>query len=299
MTPLMNLPFPYLFDIINLQAFADARVSTSVDVSVGLHSSQQVTLKQYRLHKTTRKEAVKRTINEAFIQYNVQGPNVVPLLGVFQDDEGSCRTGLYLVTLFPEPIPIALYLKTNPAINRRSLVRDALRGLFYVHAKGAVHGNIGEGSVFVNSLGCAVIGGFGYARLVSCGTQAVPSSCEASRHVIETAAYQPPEFLEAHLADKSISPTAAGDVYSVACLTYKVMTDNTPFYEVSPGTQPHLRHYRIMEDVRGGKMPLKPRVTDPAFIHFGLTQDLWDMMTECWNREPKRRPLTFTLVQRP
>ncbi|KAF5342215.1 hypothetical protein D9611_001324 [Ephemerocybe angulata] len=298
MTPLMNLLFPYLLGIINLLPFATT-VSTFVDVFVGLHNSRQVTLKQYRLHKTTRKDAIKRTTNEAYIQYNVQGPNVVPILGLFSHDEGLCRTGLYLVTQFPEPIPIALYLETNPAINRRLLVRDALRGLFHIHTKGAAHGNIGEGSVFVNSLGRAVIGGFGFARLVKCGTQAVPSSFEASSHVIETAPYQPPEFLEAHLADESTSPTMAGDVYSMACCIYKVMTGYTPFYEVSPGTPSLFRHCRIMEEVQGGKAPLKPQVTDRAFTHFGLTQDLWDMMTGCWDIEPKRRPLTLTLVEWP
>ncbi|KAF6759775.1 kinase-like domain-containing protein [Ephemerocybe angulata] len=299
-TPLMNLVFPYLLDIINLFPFA-TRVSPYVDVFVGLHNSRQVTLKQYRVQKTvtTRKEAIKRTVNEAFIQYNLQGPGVVPLLGVFSHEEGPCNTGLYLVTPFPEPIPIALYLETSPAINRCLLVRDALRGLFHVHAKGAVHGNIGEGSVFVNSSGRAVIGGFGFARRVSCGTQAVPSSSEASRHVIETAPYQPPEVLAAHLANEPISLTVAGDVYSMSCWIYKVMTGYTPFYEVGHGAQPLHRLCLIMEEVQGGKLPLKPRVTDPAFIHFGLTQDLWGMMTECWDRVPERRPSTLTLAEWP
>jgi hypothetical protein len=45
-----------------------------------------------------------------------------------------------------------------------------------------------------------------------------------------------------------------------------------------------------MEIVINGRRPQKPAVNSPAYLTYGLTDAVWDMMEMCWNREASHRP---------
>jgi hypothetical protein len=46
----------------------------------------------------------------------------------------------------------------------------------------------------------------------------------------------------------------------------------------------------LLEVVKRGRRPQKPSVDSLAFSCNGLTNDIWDKMETCWDREASRRP---------
>ena len=51
----------------------------------------------------------------------------------------------------------------------------------------------------------------------------------------------------------------------------------------------------MREVVEKGRSPMKPKRTEDAFSRFGLTEDIWRMMEECWARRPNDRPSAWDL----
>jgi hypothetical protein len=48
-----------------------------------------------------------------------------------------------------------------------------------------------------------------------------------------------------------------------------------------------------------GRRPQKPAVNGPAYLCYGLTDSIWEMMEKCWDREPRLRPSVDDLSKLP
>jgi len=75
--------------------------------------------------------------------------------------------------------------------------------------------------------------------------------------------------------------TKASDVYSFAMVVVETFTGRAPFYDSTPIT--------VVVDVLSGCRPERP--ADP-----NLTDCLWNLIKQCWNRDPQRRPRITEVV---
>jgi len=133
----------------------------------------------------------------------------------------------------------------------------------------------------VDDTGRARLTDFGFATVVSDVWSAEPIT---DGHAVRWAA---PEVL-----DRERPVSKESDVYSFAmvvievlarnasllgCTTnlYKAFTGKAPFHDDTPTT--------VAVGVLSGKRPERP-------AHPNFTDDLWDLIKRCWNREPERRP---------
>ena len=66
------------------------------------------------------------------------------------------------------------------------------------------------------------------------------------------------------------------------------MSDDVPYCEVKSPAQ-------VVISVNSGTLPAQPQ-TDDA-VHRGLSDELWNVMTWCWDREPDGRPSAANVLE--
>ena len=82
------------------------------------------------------------------------------------------------------------------------------------------------------------------------------------------------------VADSSYIPTTrATDVWSFGMLSLEIFTDNVPFSHVSDEAF-------IPLVIRDGPLPTRPEHANTR----GLSDAMWNLMNQCWERDPKSRP---------
>lgn len=278
-----------------------SRVTQDSDVFPGEYEGNKVICKRLRVRtpagqRNTTAE-VTWAINEGLLWSYCQGQGVLPFLGFYIREEAPFGMALYLVSPHEAGTileHLRLY-KGNSRISLVSLMKDVVEGLVSLHEKGVIHGDIRGCSIFMNDAGHAMIGEFGCARLSSDG----PIS--PSRHNVGAIPYRPPEHLDALLNDKLVIPSASADIYSLACLIYEMYTGLSPFHEISPRRLPSIRACHIMEAITTDKsrIPLKPKEGDLAYHENGLTNEIWALMEESWDRNSQNRPSASAIRGRP
>jgi len=100
-----------------------------------------------------------------------------------------------------------------------SLLNDVCYGVSAIHAAGTIHRDIKPSNILVDADRRARITDFGVATSESAGTK--------SDEVVGTPAYMAPEI--AFASEDQTKPTAACDVYSLACVAYELLTGRLPF----------------------------------------------------------------------
>ncbi|TEB32783.1 kinase-like protein [Coprinellus micaceus] len=290
----------YVTDVRRVQPILHLRTPTT-DVFHGIYRGQKVFMKRYRCcsGSLSLEAANQLLIREAVIWANHQHVGVLPFIGVFRrEDNHPCESGLHLVSPFFEHGTIVQYLRTNSQANRGLLVRDILSAMAYLHSKKIVHGDIKGANILVNNSGRACVADLGFSRLTEAAV--LTWSSIQSTPSLGTYAWQAPERLEAYSVGKAISPTSATDVYSVGCFCYEVFTNRTPFWNVEPDLAETFRPYRIFKEVvKYDRRPLKPEPGSEAYLMRGLSEEIWEIMEACWQRNPSLRPSASQLTELP
>ncbi|KAF5336176.1 hypothetical protein D9611_006331 [Ephemerocybe angulata] len=269
--------------------YPSVKSSDRSDVYLGTLEGRPVALKGPRLYKIRRENAIELFVSEASVM-SVRHTNILEFLGVLVVDEGPCNLGMYLIFPYLEHGTVMEYLAANPRDNRTLLLRDVLRAVSNLHARGYAHGGIMGSNVLISSSRRAVLTGFGQSRSLD---------SPATFTTIGYIPYQPPELLEDHLSDNYTGPTKPGDVYSTACFGYEMFTDCIPFHDISPCASPRTRVCQILVQVAmGRRLPLKPTAFAAAYTSNGLTEEIWSLLEEAWNHDFQRRPSVDDLLQR-
>jgi tetratricopeptide (TPR) repeat protein/predicted Ser/Thr protein kinase len=154
--------------------------------------------------KTTREQFSARFEREARAIASLNHPNICTLYDVGPN---------YLVMELVEGETIAARLKSGPIPVETALsyASQILAALAEAHAKGIVHRDLKPGNIMIAKTGIKVLD-FGLAKTVR------DETLTASRMVMGTPAYMPPEQREGKPAD------ARSDIYSFGCVLYEMLT---------------------------------------------------------------------------
>lgn len=140
-------------------------------------------------------------------------PNIIGVLDYgFEADQPY-----YAMQYLPNAVTIVDYAAKLDIESRIQLLLQLLQALAYIHRRGIVHRDIKPSNVLVSASGTVKLLDFGLAIKTS----------QASQEVVGTLRYIAPEVLT------SQKTTTSSDLYSVGILAFELLTQKTPFHELS------------------------------------------------------------------
>jgi serine/threonine protein kinase len=238
----------------------------SQDIYIGEWTGQEVALAYPRNQSRAAQERFRQQVE---IWRTLRHPNILQLLGI-------AYTGdfVYSVSPYMEFGHVRRFLKDHPDADRVLLLKEIASASEYLHMNGIIHGDLQGSSVLISGDGHACVGDLGSARV-----EEVP--------VTEAITYGSLRWLAPELvAESCLVPTMrATDVWSFGMLALEIFTDNVPFSHIS-------NEAYIPLVVRDGPLPTRP---EQSATLRGLSDALWDLMNQCWQRDPNSRPSMPTI----
>ncbi|KAG6906220.1 hypothetical protein DXG01_015143 [Tephrocybe rancida] len=70
-----------------------------------------------------------------------------------------------------------------------------------------------------------------------------------------------------------------------------LFTGKVPYFEVT-------RPMAVINRILGGNLPSRPSPEDKSWTEWGLTEELWDLLVDCWKMTPSDRPESSAVVLR-
>lgn len=201
----------------------------------------------------------------------LEHPNIARLL-----DGGVAEDGTpYLVMQYVEGVPLNDYCKTNH-LDPRARIRLFLQlcdAVQYAHENLIVHRDIKPGNVLVDSKGQPILLDFGTARLLDpeSGTGITATAMPAL-----TARYASPEQVEGRAG------SIRSDVYSLAVVSYELLTGEWPYEAESDSVPSVLRAVAEQE-------PIRPSRRGDAARRKFLAGDLDAILLKALHKQPERR----------
>ncbi|KAJ6454251.1 kinase-like domain-containing protein [Mycena vitilis] len=244
------------------------------DIWKGLVRGESVCVKIMRVFRDA-DIILKEFGQEALIWRQLCHPNLLPFFGVYHLDNRLC-----LISPWMENGNIMEFLRAQPNTDRLSLILDVALGVRYLHKQRMVHGDLKAINVLVTPSRRACVADFGLAAVSNTITMRLTHSTTHARG--GTARYQAPELFQGD------SPNHYGsDVYAVACVFYEILTGKVPFYELP-------NDMNVMFRVAEGKRPSRPLPGSGTQI----TDTLWELMQNCWDKDAESRPTSSQIVER-
>ena len=198
--------------------------------------------------------------------------NVIALRGVVEHD-----AYVYVVLELAENGSLASLVKpTKFGVCAEPLarvyVRQILRGLEYLHARGVVHRDVKGANVLTTKDGVVKIADFGVAlrRSIDVDTDDTRTDDTSDLDVQGTPYWMAPEAIELS-AGKAVG--FASDVWSVACVTLELLTGAPPYFDM----QPMPAMFAIVNNDR----PPLPN---------GVSAECRDFLKRCFRKDPAKRP---------
>ncbi|KAJ7655603.1 kinase-like domain-containing protein [Mycena polygramma] len=96
--------------------------------------------------------------------------------------------------------------------------------------------------------------------------------------------YEAPEILNAPAGTRK---NHASDVYAFACVSYYVLADREPFFELA-----NLNPFQLVEHIANGGRPLWPTETPQP------EETVWSLFQQCWETDPNQRPNISQIIHR-
>ncbi|KAG5729731.1 Serine/threonine-protein kinase HT1 [Termitomyces sp. T112] len=220
---------------------------------------------------------------EAILWRQLSHPNVLPFLGL-----SLIQTRLFIVSPWAENGHVNKYLRMQPTANRPRLCLDVAAGLKYLHHNDIVHGDLKGANILVNDSGRACVADFGLSSVIDPLNHQWTES--AATLPGGTMNWQAPELFDVEHS-RPVKNTTASDIYAWACVCYEIFTGERPFFEYPIYSQ-------IPEIVLNGKRPSRPTSASTPWTDWGLTEDKWRLMEECWLHDPMTRPTIDDVVRR-
>ncbi|KAF8437938.1 kinase-like domain-containing protein [Boletus edulis BED1] len=211
------------------------------------------------------REALEREID---IWSELRHDHIVPFYGA-----STLTSPFYIVSRYMQNGNLVQYLVATPGTDRTKLVFEVSLGMYYLHEKHIVHGDLKGVNVLVDDAGKACITDFGLSKVYSSGTAG------ANRGKVSgTLRYLAPEALKGH------GLSFETDVYAFGMLIYEVFAGEGPFIMVPDDV------------VWEGRLELQRPTSNKAYER-GFNEVLWQLLSECISREPNSRPRFKTIQE--
>ncbi|KAJ3563267.1 hypothetical protein NP233_g9050 [Leucocoprinus birnbaumii] len=199
---------------------------------------------------------------------HISHPNIIPVYSIFPDDGQS----LSLVSPEITHNNICAYIREHPRVPRMALVSDIANGLSFLHDHGIVHGGLYPDCVLVSVEGRAMI-----------ANTSISADLEDSDSL--PVRYSAPEFLGEH---ENVQPTEASDVWSLASLSYEILSDKRPFFQIA-------KEVRVLGAISQGSKPIRPGIDGADGDE--INDAIWQTLLMCWKFEPSERPPCLKVYQ--
>ncbi|KAF9644348.1 kinase-like protein [Thelephora ganbajun] len=232
----------------------------SGDVYEATLNDLKVCVKRVRIYpKDNLVNPLKTFYQEAVVWKHLEHKNIVQLLGI-------TATPLQLVSEWMPGGDLTDYIRKCPDAGRLGLLSDIAEGLYFLHSRNIIHGDLKGPNILVDSAGHARITDFGLATV----TRNLHSIRNASDDQGHTARWTAPEIL-----NEEGTYSKEADVFSFAMVMIEVFTGVVPFNNCLPAA--------AVLAIIGGQRP--PRPNHPDF-----TGELWELMQRCWHQISHFRP---------
>ncbi|KAG8785432.1 hypothetical protein FRC12_017582 [Ceratobasidium sp. 428] len=219
---------------------------------------------------------LKHTAREIYAWSKFNHPGVLPLRGI-----ALFRGQIAMVSEWVPNGTLASYLRKGPSFDKIQLCIQAAEALEYMHARGIVHGDIKTANVLMSNDNAPLFMDFGSA-LVTHNPSVVFSTTSSFGFTFR---YAPPEVLKNHPRS-----TFEADVYMFGMMVFEVLAGKVPFAGME--TIAVLYAVGVKKEI-----PERPDISS-LFRNKTLEDGLWDLLTHCWNYEPKERPSASELKKR-
>ncbi|KXN91158.1 Serine/threonine-protein kinase fray1 [Leucoagaricus sp. SymC.cos] len=204
---------------------------------------------------------------------------------------------------------------------RLSFVLDVLNGLKFLHSSSIVHGNLKGSNILILHKQRAIIADFKFSSTFN----AIPDSqtswdClpllfdlkqkgKKSEEMIkllqpdivqeiadfalpENASlgrWAAPELLFQILEGSKTWPTVPGDIWSLGCVIYEILSRKLPYFQYPQNIQ-------VIAALRREEFPVRP---DGGESGSDLIEDvIWELLKKCWALEPDARPSCQDILKR-
>ncbi|KAG6919158.1 hypothetical protein DXG01_008965 [Tephrocybe rancida] len=244
------------------------------DIYKGKLGKRVVCIKVLRIYQNTEKEDILKArpqhprrferetfSKEVMLWGQLLHPHILPIYGVYQFLEKPC-----LVMPWMKNGNVMHYLKANPSAPRIQIP-----------------------NILITDDGRACLADFGISSISDSKIHAWTSHSSASSKG-GTARWQAPELFNVEIDEQVPRNTRSSDVYAVACVFYEIFTGTVPF-DYCPSDA------AVIHQIMIGAQPSRPPDSSPSWTEQGLTEKIWRLMTDCWNRDSAKRP-SIESVQR-
>jgi len=156
---------------------------------------------------------------------------------------------------------------------------DIAQGLQYLHSIGVIHGDLKGPNILISDDHRARLIDFGLAGVIHDPDTVNLLTTQAS-NVLGTTRWMAPELLDPDQFEEAQGrPSKASDVYALAMVMLEVFSGAPPFGNLT-------KEAAVIWNVMKGVRPDRPLHT----ISLGLSDVIWELMTQCWRHNPSKRP---------
>jgi serine/threonine protein kinase len=182
-----------------------------------------VALKALRPEFSDDPDLLERFRSEAANLARLNHPNITTLYSLYRETTPQ-RQNVFMVMEMVNGETLEAILARSGRLSSSAclaIMAQAIAGLSYAHSVGIIHRDIKPSNLMLNDAGLLKITDFGIAR--------VQGSQRLTRHgaVVGTLNYISPEQIKGRESDER------SDLYSLACVLYKLLSGRTPFVGLS------------------------------------------------------------------
>jgi serine/threonine protein kinase len=235
------------------------------------------------------KEAIIRRLNrETRVWHALSHENILPFFGVC-DDLGP---SFAMVSPFCANGSVLLYLTKNPQVDRLAIIIGVACGLQYLHSQNVIHGDIKGHNVLVGDNGIPLLADVGRSKFIDHGGFTTSFSGSARYLAPELVADEPDiddsvcayEAIEFQLPQANL--TKETDIYAFSMVAIEILTEQIPYFYLR---QDSTVIWLVQEGLRPDRVACLPTI---------FTNTMWELLVDCWKKDPKDRPDIGVILQR-
>ncbi|KAG6329715.1 hypothetical protein ID866_9375 [Astraeus odoratus] len=209
---------------------------------------------------------IKRFLKEVHLWSKLKHNNILPLLGITTEFDMTVS----IISLWMDKGNAHDYVQ-DASVDPRPLIHGIARGLHYLHnyqPNAVIHGDLQGVNVLISANDQALLTDFGLSLLANSSfSLSTPHSSGGTMN------WMAPEIFDGE------EVTFASDVWEFGMTSLELFTRTNPFHHIRGGVQ-------IMMRILNGP-PDRPSVEDTSSR---LTDQWWNVLTLCWERESNQRP---------